>query len=293
MQDTNQNNIQNTQEQTNNIYQAAGKVLEGKTGIIMGVANKDSIAWHIAMIAKANGAKVYVTHQAGLTKWAQPLCQSMDIEAFPCEVTDDESIKTCMKEITAKSPKIDFVVYGPAFANKDELKGNYLNMNRANFAQAMDISCYSLIPVLNALKAHLPEQASILALTYHGSQKVIPCYDLMGIAKAALEANIRYLAYYLGGKLIRVNGLSAGPVRTLAASRGIKGYDCLEEYYSKNSPLERNITVEEAAKSALYLLSDLSSGVTGEIHYVDTGYNIMGVKNPNTDDVDLSSYRQS
>lgn len=275
-----------------NPYNQAGKLFEGKTGVIMGVANKDSIAWHIAMMAKANGANLFITHQEALTKWAQPLCQELGVKNITCEVTDDASIETCFKEILSQTPKIDFIVYGPAFANKDELRGNYLKMKRENFSQALDISCYSMIPILNQVADYIPEGGSVLALTYHGSQKIIPCYDLMGVAKAALEASVRYLAYYLGGKKIRVNSLSAGPVRTLAASRGIRGYNSLEEYYSKNSPLERNITVEEAAKSACYLLSDLASGVTGENHYVDAGYNVMGVKNPNTDDVDLSVYRQ-
>lgn len=274
-------------------YQGKVKLLEGKTGLIMGVANQDSIAWHIALMALAHGAKIYITHQERLTKWVDKLVQSVTpqmIKTLVCEVESDESIEMCCAQI---EDNIDFVVYGPAFANSDELRGEYLGMNRENFAQALNISCYSLIPVLKNLLHKLNPESSVLALTYHGSQKVIPCYDLMGIAKAALEANVRYLSYYLGGKKIRVNALSAGPVRTLAASRGIRGYNVLEEYYAKNAPLERNITVEEAAKSALYLLSDLSSGVTGETHYVDCGFNIMGVKNPRTDNIDLSSYRDA
>lgn len=264
--------------------QADKKLLEGKKGLILGVANEDSIAWHIAMAAHANGANVVITHQARIQRWIDPLVAQLPIESLVCEVTEDQSIADCCSQVG----EVDFVVYGPAYANKEDLKGNYLNIKRENFKEALDISCYSLIALLNNLQ--LKKGGNVLALTYHGSQKVIPCYDLMGIAKAALEANVRYLSYYLGKNAIRVNALSAGPIRTLAASRGIKGYDCLEEFYEKNSPMERNVGVEEVAKSALYLLSDLSSGVTGEVHYVDCGYNIMGVKNPRTSDVDLTSY---
>lgn len=277
-----------------NPYQVNGKLLEGKVGVFMGVANQDSIVWHIALMAMAHGATVIISHHPAeaLAKRASPLAESIGAMAVPCDVTIDESIDCAVETITKQHKKIDFLVYGPAFANKDELKGSYLNMNRENFAQAMDISCYSMSAVTKRFYPFMKEcGGSILGLTYHGSTKVVPCYDLMGVAKAALEANIRYLAYYLGSDNIRVNGVSAGPVRTLAASRGIRGYDALEEYYEKNSPVERNITVADAAKACIYMLSDLSSGVTGEIHYVDNGFNIMGVKNPRTDDVDLSAYK--
>lgn len=277
-----------------NPYKFSGGLLQGKRGVIMGVANQDSIAWHIAMLAKAHGAELCLTYQPGaLEKRAVPLAEALGAHHLPCEVTNDTSIEECFEKIKTFMPEIDFLVYGPAFANKDELKGNFLNMKRDNFAQALDISCYSMIPCVRKAKESMKEGASVLALTYYGSEKVVPCYDLMGVAKAALEATVRYLAYYLGGEGIRANAVSAGPVRTLAASRGIKGYNCLEEYYDKNSPMQKNITVEEAAKASIYMLSDFSSGTTGEIHYVDKGYNIMGVKNPNTDDVDLSVYRNT
>lgn len=268
-------------------------LMNKKIGVIMGVANADSIAWHIALNLHANGAKVIITYQETFKRWLEPLAAQIDAIMIPCEVTNDQSIEDCVKAIKEITTQIDFFVYGPAFANKEELKGQYLKMNRDNFAQSLDISCYSMIPIVNKLQEMMKPGASVLALSYHGSQKVIPCYDLMGVAKAALEASVRYLAYYLGPQGVRVNSLSAGPVRTLAASRGIKGYNCLEEYYQKNAPMLENITVQDVAKSALYLLSDMSSGVTAENHYVDKGYNAMGVKNPNTDDVDLSVYRKS
>lgn len=279
------------EEKFENPYKAPKGLLEGKKGVIMGVANKDSIAWHIAMLAKAHGAELCITYQEALEKRAGPLAEELGVHHLVCEVTDDNSIEQCFEKIKTFMPEIDFLIYGPAFANKDELKGKFLDMNRDNFAQALDISCYSMIPCVKKAKESMREGASVLALTYYGSEKVIPCYDLMGVAKAALEATVRYLAYYLGGEGIRANAVSAGPVRTMAASRGIKGYNCLEEYYTLNSPMQTNITVTEAAQASVYMVSDFASGTTGEIHYVDKGYNIMGVKNPNTGDVDLSTYR--
>lgn len=258
-------------------------LMTNKVGLIVGVANKLSIAYHIASKVQAYGATVYASYQPALESLAKPLLH--DMNPLVLDVSDDKSIDAL------DLPELDFVVYGPAYADKSTLRGDYLNMSREYFAQALDISCYSLIPLLRKLK--LKQGASILALTYHGSTKVIPCYDLMGIAKAALEANVRYLAYYLGERDIRVNALSAGPLRTLAAAKGIKGFNCLSEYYCKNAPLQKNITHEQAANSSLYLLSDMSSGVTGEIHYVDAGYSIMGVKNPRTGDVDLSEYHKA
>ncbi|HXI09334.1 MAG TPA: enoyl-ACP reductase [Thermodesulfobacteriota bacterium] len=253
-------------------------LLEGKKGVIFGVANEKSIAWAIARALHGEGMELAFTYAGEvLESRVRPLADSIGSKIIlPCDVTDDAQIESVFKAIGAEWGSLDAMVHAIAFAKKEELKGEYYNTTRDGFKLAMDVSAYSLVALS---KAALPlmegRDSSIVTLSYFGSEKVITNYNVMGVAKAALEASVRYLAADLGPKKVRINTISAGPVKTLAAM-GISGFKSILEAVESKSPLKRNITQEDVAKTALYLLSGLSSGVTGELVHVDAGYNIMG-----------------
>ncbi|BCH53494.1 enoyl-ACP reductase FabI [Agrobacterium vitis] len=254
-------------------------LMAGKRGIIMGVANNRSIAWGIAKACRDAGAEIALTWQGdALKKRVEPLAQELEgFMAGDCDVTDLESVDAVFKNVEDKWGKIDFVVHAIAFSDKDELTGRYLDTSRENFARTMDISVYSFTAVAKRAEALLKDGGSLLTLTYYGAEKVMPHYNVMGVAKAALEASVRYLAVDMGKRGIRVNAISAGPIKTLAAS-GIGDFRYILKWNEYNSPLKRNVTTDEVGTSGLYLLSDLSSGVTGEVHHVDCGYHTVGMK---------------
>ena len=252
--------------------------LAGKKGVIMGVANELSIAWGIAKQLTDSGAELCFTYQGdALFKRVKPLAESIQNNfIIECNVLNESSVKETFNQIREKWNKIDFVLHSIAFSDKNELKGKYLNTSRENFQNTMLISCFSLTEVAREASQLMVDGGSILTLTYDGSRKFIRNYNVMGVAKAALESSVRYLAADLGSSNIRVNALSAGPMKTLAMA-GISGGKDMMKWSEKNSLMNRNISLEDVGKSGLYLLSDLSSGVTGEIHYVDCGYNVVGV----------------
>ncbi|USO01907.1 MAG: enoyl-ACP reductase [Alphaproteobacteria bacterium] len=253
--------------------------MTGKKGIIMGVANSNSIAWGIAQALHAHGAELAFTYQGDvLKKRVEPLAQSVGAtHVLPCDVSDDSLITDVFATLGKAWGSLDFVVHAIAFADRDALRGRYVDTTRVQFLQAMDISCYSLTAVAAAAAPYMSEGGSIITLSYYGAEKVLPNYNVMGVAKAALEASVRYLAADLGPKNIRVNAISAGPVRTLAAS-GIGDLVKMLNWNKENAPLRRNVSLQDLGGTGVYFLSDLSHGVTGEIHYVDAGYNIMGMK---------------
>ncbi|MGV1951291.1 enoyl-ACP reductase FabI [Agrobacterium vitis] len=254
-------------------------LMAGKRGIIMGVANNRSIAWGIAKACRDAGAEIALTWQGdALKKRVEPLAQELEgFMAGDCDVTDLESVDAVFKNVQDKWGKIDFVVHAIAFSDKDELTGRYLDTSRENFARTMDISVYSFTAIAKRAEAILKDGGALLTLTYYGAEKVMPHYNVMGVAKAALEASVRYLAVDMGKRGIRVNAISAGPIKTLAAS-GIGDFRYILKWNEYNSPLKRNVTTDEVGTSGLYLLSDLSSGVTGEVHHVDCGYHTVGMK---------------
>jgi enoyl-[acyl-carrier protein] reductase I len=258
-------------------------VLRGKKGIVTGVANNKSIAYEISKVLSENGASVALSYQSErLKSRVEDLAESIKSDLIiPLDVTDENQVSACFDQIAKKWGKIDFLVHSIAFADKEALLGKYLDTSLASFTNSLNISCYSLTLLSRYATKLMHEGGSIVSLTYHGSQKVFPNYNVMGVAKAALESSIRYLAHDLGSDKIRVNGISAGPIKTLAAS-GIGGIRSMLDMHSSNAPLQRNVTQREVANSALYLISDLSSAVTGEIHYVDAGYNIMGSLHKNS-----------
>lgn len=254
-------------------------LLEGKTGIIFGVANERSIAWAIAKVLKAEGAELAFTYAGPiLESRVRPLAESLGVKIImPCDVTNDAEIEAVFKAVKDEWGGLDMLVHSLAFAKKEELRGEFLQTSRDGFAMALDISAYSLIALAREAAPLMEVRGgSIMAMTYYGSEKVIENYNVMGVAKAALETSVRYLAADLGHRGVRVNAISAGPVRTLAAM-GISGFRTILDLVEKKSPLKRNITQEDVAGTALYLLSDLSKGVTGETVFVDAGYNIMGM----------------
>lgn len=254
-------------------------LMQGKKGLIFGVANDRSLAWYITEKLKAEGAEMAFTHLPNdkMEKRVRKLVEPIDAKAvISCDVQNDDNIKSAFHQARETMGKLDFFVHSVAFATQEALYNPFYKTTRADFLQAMDISAYSLVAMCNHGVEHMNENGSILALSYFGSVKVIPGYNVMGVCKAALESSTRYLAAELGReKQIRVNALSAGACRTLS-SAGISGFSKMLEHYPEKSPLARNIESDEVGKSGLYLLSDMSSGVTGEIHYVDAGYNIIG-----------------
>ena len=263
-------------------------VMSGKRGLIMGVANERSIAWGIAKMAANHGAELAFTYQGeALLKRLSPLAQSVNSEmVMQCDVTDEHSLETVFNTIRGNWEKIDFVVHAIAYSDKDELKGEYINTSRDNFLRTLDISCFSFTSVAKYSAELMPDGGSLLTLSYYGAERVMPHYNVMGVAKAALESSVRYLAMDLGDQKIRVNGLSAGPMKTLAAS-GIGDFRYILKWNEYNSPLKRNVTLEDVGGAAMYLLSDLSSGVSGEIHHVDCGYNIVGMKAVDAPDISV------
>ncbi|CAO5681792.1 MAG: Enoyl-[acyl-carrier-protein] reductase [NADH] FabI [Holosporales bacterium] len=253
-------------------------LMKGKRGLIMGLANDYSLAYGISKALHAQGAELAFSYPSdALLKRIKPLAEQMGSDlVFECDVTKDGHIEKLFSDLGQKWGQIDFVLHSLAFADKNELKGPYYNTSKANFLNALDISCYSFTKVCKEAKEYMKEGGSLLTLTYYGAEKVIPNYNVMGVAKAALECSVRYLAMDLGCDNIRVNGISAGPVKTLAAM-GISDFKQVLKLHQDQSPLKRNTTLEDVGGAGLYLLSDLSSGVTGEIHYVDSGYNLVGM----------------
>ena len=263
--------------------------MTGKKGLIMGVANNRSIAWNIAKAISNEGAELAFTYQGeALLKRVTPLAKSIGSDMImPCDVTDSTSIEKVFIEIQRKWGKLDFLLHGIAFSNKEELTGKYLNTTAENFTQTMLISCYSFTEICQKAQKLMTDGGSLLTLTYAGSERVMPHYNIMGVAKAALEASVRYLAEDLGQQNIRVNALSAGPMKTLAAA-GIGDFRYILKWNEYNSPLRRNVSVDDVGGSGMYLLSDLSSGVTGETHHVDCGYNIIGMKAVDAPDINVN-----
>jgi enoyl-[acyl-carrier protein] reductase I len=265
---------------------ASPPMMAGKKGLIMGVANERSIAWGIARTLNAHGAELAFTYQGdALQKRVAPLAESVGSDiVLPCDVTDAASMDAVFATIGKTWGKLDFLVHAIAYSDKDQLKGRYVDTSRDNFAMTMDISCYSFTAVCQRAAALMTDGGSLLTLTYFGAERVMPHYNVMGVAKAALEASVRYLAEDLGADGIRVNSLSAGPMKTLAAS-GIGDFRYILKWNEYNSPLRRNVTLDDLGGAGLYLLSDLSSGVTGETHHVDCGYNIVGMKAVDAPDI--------
>ncbi len=253
-------------------------LMTGKRGLVMGVANDRSIAWGISRTLAEHGADLAFTYQGeALEKRVRPLAASVGSDlVMECEVTDDESIDAVFGQLKKEWGSLDFLVHAIAYSDKDELKGQYLHTSRANFLNTLDVSCYSMTAVCQRAVPLMVEGGSVLTLTYFGAERVMPHYNVMGIAKAALEASVRYLAVDLGSSGIRVNAISAGPVKTLAAS-GIGDFRYILKWNELNSPLKRNVTIDEIGGAGLFLLSDLSSAVTGEIHHVDSGYHTVGM----------------
>jgi enoyl-[acyl-carrier protein] reductase I len=253
-------------------------LMAGKRGLIMGVANDRSIAWGIAKACADQGAELAFTYQGeALEKRVRPLATSVGAKhVLPCDVTDDASVDAVFKTLEKEWKTLDFVVHAIAFSDKDELKGLYVDTSRKNFTQTMDISCFSFTAVCARARPLMPSGGSLLTLSYFGAERVMPHYNVMGVAKAALECSVRYLAADLGPENIRVNAISAGPIKTLAAS-GIGDFRHILRWNELNAPLKRNITTEDVGGAGLYLLSDLSRGVTGELHHVDGGYNVVGM----------------
>ena len=263
-------------------------LMAGKKGLIMGVANDRSIAWGIAKQVADAGAELAFTFQGeALQKRVLPLAQSVGSDlVLPCDVTDDSSIDAVFKTLTERWGKLDFVLHAIAFSDKDELKGQYLDTSSDNFARTLDISCFSFTAIAQRAARLMDGGGSLVTLSYYGAEKVTPHYNVMGVAKAALEASVRYLAVDLGRRNIRVNAISAGPMKTLAAS-GIGDFRYILKWNEYNAPLKRNVTLEDVGKSGLYLLSDMSSGVTGEIHHVDCGYHVVRMKEIDAPDISL------
>ena len=255
-----------------------GNLLAGKRGLIMGVANDRSLAWGIASVCAAQGAELAFTYQGdALQKRVTPLAQSVNSKLIlPCDVTDEASVDALFATLQKEWGTFDFLVHAIAYSDKNELDGHYVDTTRENFLRTMDISCFSFTALARRAAPLMPKGGSLLSLSYLGAERVMPHYNVMGVAKAALEASVRYLAVDLGSKGIRVNAISAGPIKTLAAS-GIGDFRYILKWNEINAPLKRNVTTVEVGHSALYLLSDLGTGVTGELMHVDAGYHAIGM----------------
>ncbi len=263
-------------------------LMEGKRGLIMGVANNRSIAWGISQACARHGAELAFTYQGdALKKRVAPLAASVGSPlVLPCDVTDVSSVNAVFDEVEASWGSLDFVVHAIAFSDRDELTGRYVDTTPDNFDRTMNISCYSFTAIAQRAEKLMPDGGSLLTLTYYGAEKVMPHYNVMGVAKAALEASVRYLAADLGKHGIRVNALSAGPIKTLAAS-AIGDFRYILKWNEYNAPLRRTVSTEDVGNAALYLLSDLSRGVTGEVHHVDAGYHIVGMKAEDAPDISV------
>ncbi|MBF0372181.1 MAG: enoyl-ACP reductase FabI [Alphaproteobacteria bacterium] len=261
-------------------------LMAGKKGLIMGLANDRSIAWGIAKAAREHGAELAFTFQGdALEKRVRPLAEQLGSDVvMPCDVSDESSIDAVFATLAEKWGKLDFLVHAIAYSDKEELKGKYVDTTAANFTRTMSISCFSFTSLCRRASAMMPDGGSLLTLTYYGAERVMPHYNVMGVAKAALEASVRYLAVDLGDRDIRVNALSAGPIKTLAAS-GIGDFRYILKWNQYNSPLKRNVTLDDIGGAGLYLLSGLSSGVSGEVHHVDCGYHVVGMKAVDAPDI--------
>ncbi len=267
---------------------APAPLMQGKRGLVMGVANNRSIAWGIAQACAAHGAELAFTFQGeALGKRVGPLAESIGSSlVLPCDVTDTASVDQTFEAIEKAWGGLDFVVHAIAFSDKEELDGRYVDTSADNFQKTMYISCYSFTAIAQRAEKLMSEGGSLLTMTYYGAEKVMPHYNVMGVAKAALEASVRYLAADLGKQNIRVNAISAGPIKTLAAS-GIGDFRYILKWNEYNSPLRRTVTTEEVGNAGLYLLSDLGRAVTGEVHHVDNGYHVIGMKNEDAPDISV------
>ncbi|NJM34094.1 MAG: enoyl-ACP reductase FabI [Rhodomicrobium sp.] len=266
-----------------------GQLMSGKRGLIMGVANNRSIAWGIAKNVAAHGASLAFTYQGeALKKRVEPLAAEIGSEiVLPCDVTDSTSVDAVFETLRQKWGALDFLVHAIAYSDKAELDGRYVDTSQDNFSKTMLISCYSLTAIAQRAEKLMSQGGSILTLTYYGAEKVMPHYNVMGVAKAALEASVRYLAADLGKQAIRVNAISAGPIKTLAAS-GISDFRYILKWNEYNSPMRRTVSIEDVGGAGLYLLSDLSRGVTGEVHHVDAGYHVVGMKAEDAPDISVA-----
>jgi enoyl-[acyl-carrier protein] reductase I len=265
------------------------RLMEGKRGLIMGLANDKSLAWGIAQRLAEHGAELAFSYQGeALEKRVRPLAESLGSDfLIDCDVSDMAALDAAFAKLAARWPTIDFLVHAIGFSDKNELRGKYVDTSLENFLMTMNISAYSLVAATQRAAAMMPETGgSIVTLTYYGAEKVVPHYNVMGVAKAALETSVKYLANDLGPRNIRVNAISAGPIKTLAAS-GIGDFRYILKWNELNAPLRRNVTIEDVGGAGLYMLSDLSSGVTGEIHHVDAGYNLVGMKQEDAPDISL------
>ena len=263
-------------------------LMAGKRGLIMGLANDKSLAWGIAKQLHAQGAELAFSYQGdALAKRVRPLAEQVGSDfLIDCDVTDMDKLDAAFAQIEQRWGGLDFVVHAIGFSDKNELRGLYVDTSLDNFLLTMNVSAYSFVAVTRRARALMPNGGSILTLSYYGAEKVIPHYNVMGVAKAALETSVKYLAMDLGPENIRVNAISAGPIKTLAAS-GIGDFRYILKWNELNSPLRRNVTIEDVGGAGLYLLSDLASGVTGEIHHVDAGYNVIGMKAEDAPDIAL------
>jgi enoyl-[acyl-carrier protein] reductase I len=263
-------------------------LMAGKRGLIMGLANDRSLAWGIAKALSAHGAELAFSYQGeAMEKRVRPLAEQLGVAfLLACDVSDMAALDRTFEELKAKWETIDFVVHAIGFSDKNELRGKYVDTSLDNFLLTMNISAYSFVAVAQRASAMMPDGGSLLTLSYYGAEKVIPHYNVMGVAKAALEASVKYLAMDLGPQNVRVNAISAGPIKTLAAS-GIGDFRYIMKWNEYNSPLRRNVTIEDVGGAGLYLLSDLAAGVTGEIHHVDAGYNVIGMKAEDAPDISV------
>jgi enoyl-[acyl-carrier protein] reductase I len=271
---------------TPHIAAASSPLLAGRKGLVMGVANDRSLAWGISRTAAAYGANLAFTYQGeALGRRVGPLAESVGSSmVLPCDVTDEASVDAVFDKIESEWGSLDFLVHAVAYSDKDELKGRYVDTSRENFLRSLDISCYSFTSVCRRAAALMPDGGSLLTLTYFGAERVVPHYNVMGVAKAALEASVRYIAADLGRDNIRVNAISAGPIKTLAAS-GIGDFRYILKWNEYNAPLKRNVTIDDVGGAALFLLSELGSGVTGEVMHVDAGYHVVGMKAVDAPDI--------
>ncbi|WP_294252835.1 enoyl-ACP reductase FabI [uncultured Sphingomonas sp.] len=264
-------------------------LMQGKRGLIMGLANDKSLAWGIAKALHAQGAELAFSYQGdALLKRVKPLAEQVGSDfLIDCDVADMAALDTTFETLAARWPTIDFVVHAIGFSDKSQLRGHYYDTTLDNFLMTMNISVYSFTAVAQRAQRMMPNGGSLLTLSYYGAEKVVPHYNVMGVAKSALETSVKYLAMDLGPENIRVNAISAGPIQTLAA-RGIGDFNYILKWNQLNSPLRRNVTIEDVGGAGLYLLSDLASGVTGEIHHVDAGYNVIGMKAEDAPDIALA-----
>ena len=267
----------------------AAKLMAGKRGVVFGVANNRSIAWGITKACRDHGAEIALTYQGdAIKKRVEPLAAEIGSKlVLPCDVTDERSVEAVFKALGDAWGTIDFLVHAVAFSDKEELDGRYVDTSKDNFTQTLLVSCYSFTALAKRAEKLMPNGGSLLTLSYYGAEKVMPHYNVMGVAKAALEASVRYLAADLGKENIRVNAISAGPIKTLAAS-GIADFRYILKWNEYNSPLRRTVSIEDVGGGALYLLSDLGRGVTGEILHIDAGYHVVGMKNEDAPDISVA-----